>query len=390
MATVQCNGASQPAGWRARDGRIFFPTARGVAVVDPARETKTDLRAPPVHIKDVLIDGERTEPGASGGIDVPPGKHRVEVSYIGLSLADPEKIRYRYRLEGFDPDWVEAGREAKAVYTNISPGRYQFRVLAGREGGAWSDAGASLTLEQQPRFHETAVFRAAAAATTLMLMIAAYRVRVAQLRSRQRTLQKMVDERTIDLEREKKKLESTNNEKAQLLVQVADAAKAYERLSNEDSLTGLANRRELDRVLARELDRALRTGRPLSVAMADLDFFKKINDQYSHAVGDNVLREVAQILLRGCRTVDIVGRYGGEEFVLVLTETGLDTARQVCERLRAAIQEHDWHAIKPGIELTMSFGLVENAGESSYEAMLARADKQLYEAKEGGRNRMCG
>ncbi len=390
MATVQCNGASQPAGWRARDGRLFFPTARGVAAVDPARETKTDLRAPPVHIRDVFIDGERVESDASGIFEVPPGKHRVEIGYIGLSLAEPEKIRYRYRLEGFDPDWVEAGRESKAVYTNIRPGTYQFRALAARDGGAWSEPGARLSLEQQPRFHETAVFRAAAAAATLLLMFAAYRVRVAQLRSRQRTLQKMVDERTTDLEREKKKLESTNNEKAQLLLQVADAAKAYERLSNEDSLTGLANRRELDRVLARELDRAVRTGRPLAVALADLDYFKVINDQHSHAIGDQVLREVARILSSGCRGIDIVGRYGGEEFVLVFPEAGIETARQICERLRLAIANHDWPTIKPGITLTMSFGLVECSGETTVDGLLARADKRLYEAKDGGRNRVCG
>ena len=386
MATVQCNGASQPAGWRARDGRLLFPTARGIAVVNPAGEGKADLRAPPVRIKALFIDGERAIPAAGGDIEIPPGKHRVEISYIGLSLSDPEKIRYRYRLEGFDPDWVEAGREAKAVYTNIHPGKYQFRVLSAREGGAWSEPGASLTIEQQARFYETAVFRAIALATTLMLMFVAYRVRVAQLRVRQQTLQRMVDERTADLEREKKKLESTNNEKAQLLVQVADAAKAYERLSNEDSLTGLANRRELDRVLAREFDRAVRTGRQLSVALADLDYFKTINDRYSHAVGDQVLREVARILQVGCRSIDVVGRYGGEEFVLVFPEAGLDTARQICERLRLAIEGHDWQGIKSGITLTMSFGLVEFSGETNAEELLARADKRLYEAKEGGRN----
>ena len=390
MATVQCNGASQPAGWRARDGRLLFPTARGVAVVDPAGEEKADWRAPPVRIKELFIDGERAKPAESGGYEVPPGKHRVEISYIGLSLSDPKKIRYRYRLEGFDPDWVEAGRETKAVYTNIHPGKYQFRALAAREGGVWSEPGASLMIEQQPRFHETAVFRVIALAATLMLMFIAYRVRVAQLRVRQQTLQRMVDERTADLEREKRKLESTNNEKAQLLVQVADAAKAYERLSNEDSLTGLANRRELDRVLAREFDRAVRTGRQLSVALADLDYFKNINDRYSHAVGDQVLRKVARILQAGCRSIDIVGRYGGEEFVLVFPEAGLDTARQICERLRLAIEGHDWQGIKSGISLTMSFGLVEFSGETNAEELLARADKRLYEAKEGGRNRIGG
>ena len=389
MATAQCNGASQPAGWRARDGRLMFPTARGVAVVDPRSEAETDLRAPPVHIKDVLVDAERVIPGERGNIEVPPGKHRVEISYVGLSLADPEKVRYRYQLSGFDPDWVDAGREAKAVYTNISPGTYEFRVLAAREGGAWSEPGAALTLDQQPRFHETTWFRVLFAVAFMVTVFMIYRGRVAQLNAQRRRLQQMVDERTQDLEQEKKKLESTNNEKARLLVQVADAAKAYERLSKEDSLTGLGNRRELDHILAHEFERATRNGRPLTVALADLDFFKKINDHFSHAVGDEVLREVANILRDGCRSIDMVGRYGGEEFVLVLPEADLQEARQICERLRVAIERFDWAGKKPGLKVTMSFGLATLSGEASYERLLAKADTHLYDAKEGGRNRVC-
>ena len=389
MATAQCNGASQPAGWRARDGRIMFSTARGIAIADPAREAKTNLRAPPVHIKDVLVDAERANRSEAGNFEVPPGKHRVEISYVGLSLADPEKVRYRYQLNGFDPDWVDAGREAKAVYTNVGPGKYEFRVLAAREGGAWSEPGAKLTLEQLPRVHETAWFRIVAAMVLIMIVFLVYRGRVAQLNVQRKRLQQMVDERTRDLEQEKQKLEATNHEKARLLLQVAEAAKAYERLSKEDSLTGLNNRRELDRILAHEFERAVRNGRPLSVAVADLDFFKKVNDLYSHAVGDDVLREVANIFREGCRNIDMVGRYGGEEFVLVLPEAEREVAHQICERLRATIENFDWALRYPGLKVTMSFGLATLSGEPSYERLLALADKRLYEAKESGRNRVC-
>ena len=406
MATAQCNGASQPAGWRTRDGRLMFPTARGIAIVDPAREALTDLRAPSVQIKEVLVDGERINAGAGVAVVIPPGKHRVEITYAGLSLADPEKIRYRYWLNGFDPDWVEAGREAKAVYTNIRPGNYEFRVLAAREGGAWSEPGALLSLEQEARFYQTVAFRIGAIGAGLLLIFAIYRGRVMQLKARHATLQRMVDQRTADLEGEKQKLESTNNEKAHLLLQVADAAKAYERLSNEDSLTGLANRRELDRVLAQEFERAARASRPLAVVLADLDHFKMINDQHSHAVGDEVLRIVARILMDGCRSIDIVGRYGGEEFVLVLPEADVGIARQICERLRLAIENYHWAGIDVGkdvavvtalktiprnkLKVTMSFGLASLSAEANVESLLALADKRLYEAKQGGRNQICG
>lgn len=390
MTTAQCNGASQPAGWRTRNGRLLFPTARGVAVAEPARHAAINQLAPPVHIKSVLVDGEWVSPNEQGAVDVPPGKHRLEISYVGLNLADPEKVRYRYQLVGFDRDWVDAVGEAKAAYTNLGSGKYEFRVLAARQGGPWSDPGAMLTLQQQPRFHETLWFRIFFSAAIIMILIAIYRARVAQLNAQQKRLRLMVEERTQDLKGEKLKLETTNKEKARLLVQVADAAKAYERLSKEDSLTGLNNRRELDRILAHEFERAVRNGRPLSVALADLDFFKKVNDVYSHAVGDEVLRVVADILKEGCRSIDMVGRYGGEEFVLVLPETEIAVARQICERLRATIEGFEWAARHPGQIVTMSFGLATLSDESSYERLVALADSRLYEAKKGGRNRVCG
>jgi len=389
MTTAQCNGASQPAGWRTGDGRMLFPTARGLAVADPGRRAANSLRAPPVHIKSVLVDTEPVTPDARGVVQVPPGKHRLEISYVGLNLADPEKVRYRYQLTGFDRDWVEAGSESKAVYTNVSPGSYPFRVLAGIENGAWNKDGAELIVEQKPNFYQTVWFRVLATVVIVLVAAGAYRGRIAQLNALGRKLQVMVDDRTRDLEREKQKLVAAADEKARLLVQVADAARAYEKLSKEDSLTGLSNRRELDRFLSHEFERAVRHGRTLSVALADLDFFKKINDLHSHAVGDEVLREVANILRLGCRSIDMVGRYGGEEFVLVLPEADRETALQICERLRAAIEAFDWQSRHAGPRVTMSFGLATLSSETSFERLVALADEKLYEAKEGGRNRVC-
>ena len=125
---------------------------------------------------------------------VPPGKHRVEISYVGLSMADPEKVRYRYQLKGFDANWVEAGREAKAVYTNVAPGKYEFRVITAREGGAWSEDGSALTIEQQPHFYETVWFRVVASLTIILAGLAVYRARIAQLNAQGVRLQQMVDE----------------------------------------------------------------------------------------------------------------------------------------------------------------------------------------------------
>jgi diguanylate cyclase (GGDEF)-like protein len=161
-----------------------------------------------------------------------------------------------------------------------------------------------------------------------------------------------------------------------------------DRLSREDSLTGLSNRRHVDERLALEWERARRFGRDLSVVLADLDHFKSINDRFSHAAGDEVLRAVGRILRESTRQLDVVGRWGGEEFVLVLVETPPEKAALFCEKLRAAVEAFDWPAIHPGLSVTISMGVAGNVGVDSPESLLAAADARLYQAKREGRNRV--
>jgi diguanylate cyclase (GGDEF)-like protein len=183
-------------------------------------------------------------------------------------------------------------------------------------------------------------------------------------------------------------LEIANLENTRLLETLRLQAEQLERLAAEDALTGLANRRTLEHLLPREIERARRYAHPISVAFADIDHFKLVNDRFGHAIGDLVLKRIAQIFLEQCRTMDVIARFGGEEFVLVLPETSLEDAIQLCERIRASIEQHDWNSIRPGLEITMSFGVnAETALEA--EAMLDAADTQLYTAKQRGRNRVA-
>jgi diguanylate cyclase (GGDEF)-like protein len=161
-----------------------------------------------------------------------------------------------------------------------------------------------------------------------------------------------------------------------------------ERIAREDSLTGLSNRRDLDERLRAEFHRARRHGRPLSVALADIDGFKAINDRLSHAVGDETLRTVARILREGCRQTDLVARYGGEEFALVFIETELPQARVVCEKLRAAVEAWPWHRIHPELSVTVSMGATSDVRVADYHRMLTEADSRMYEAKRAGKNRV--
>jgi len=163
-----------------------------------------------------------------------------------------------------------------------------------------------------------------------------------------------------------------------------------ERQTYEDALTGLANRRRLDLRLSESFALVQRHRRPLALAVADLDHFKRVNDQYSHAVGDTVLRTLAQLLSSQVRQTDLVARYGGEEFVLVLSETDAEAARVVCEKIRAAVEQHAWSDVAPGLALTVSIGYCADTALDSPERMLAAADAELYAAKAAGRNRVSG
>jgi diguanylate cyclase (GGDEF)-like protein len=161
-----------------------------------------------------------------------------------------------------------------------------------------------------------------------------------------------------------------------------------EELAQVDELTGLLNRRYIMKTLNEEMARAQRFGAACSVAIIDLDFFKRINDQFGHPVGDEVLRTFAITLFANLRTVDKLGRYGGEEFLMILPDTGKDQAVRTLDRLRSIASEVDWAAISRVMNVTMSAGISEVRQEDSAADILARADAALYNAKDAGRNRV--
>ncbi|MBK7450755.1 MAG: sensor domain-containing diguanylate cyclase [Anaerolineales bacterium] len=162
-----------------------------------------------------------------------------------------------------------------------------------------------------------------------------------------------------------------------------------ERLATIDSLTGVFNRRQLASLATVELERAHRYGHPTSVVMLDIDFFKKINDTYGHVTGDSVLAGLAQLLTEIARTSDLVARFGGEEFVLILPETNLIDAQDVAERIHKKVADTPFIVDGHAIRITVSLGVTssERSGQD-FESLLKDADRLLYQAKQSGRNRV--
>lgn len=172
--------------------------------------------------------------------------------------------------------------------------------------------------------------------------------------------------------------------------QIRLQAEQLKELSVRDALTQLHNRRYFDEQARHLFEQAVRYRHPLAVMIGDIDHFKRINDTFSHAMGDTVLRQVAEILRSKVRAADIVARYGGEEFVIVFPQTSLEQAAAACESLRIQIQDYPWHELHPDLKVTMSMGLNANLDAGSMDAMLTAADGLLYVAKTSGRNRVCG
>ena len=177
MKTSECNGGGQPAGWKSRDGRLWFPTLKGVVVVDPGRVNELP---PPVVIERVVANKIASDPGDE--VRVLPGKRDLEIYYTGLSLAAAEKVQFKYRLEGYDADWVNAGTRRVAYYTSIPPGEFIFTVIAANSDGVWNTEGRSLRVVVVPPFWLTWWFLSLVALGAVGAAVLAHRHRVTKLR----------------------------------------------------------------------------------------------------------------------------------------------------------------------------------------------------------------
>jgi ligand-binding sensor domain-containing protein len=193
MRDRECNGAHDPAGWRSRDGRLWFPTGKGVVVIDPAR--LHPVLPPNALLASVRVDGQPQH--LSTRLVLAAGSSRLELGYTAPALRGPQRLRFRYRLEGFDRQWNDAGTQRVAQYTNLSPGDYRFIVEAGIDG-AWGKAD-RLAVTLSPHFYQTGWFLVLAALSLVLAIVSIPLLRLRQVRARARELDRRVQEAVGEL-----------------------------------------------------------------------------------------------------------------------------------------------------------------------------------------------
>ncbi len=245
LRTIEFNGGNTTAGCFTADGKLWLPTTRGLVSIDPANIRSNPL-PPPVLVEDVIADGVVQERGIEGpgfirrilqraGIGaqpegegaqegllvVPPGAKNWEIQYTALSLQAPNRVHFKYRLEGFDGGWVNAGTRRTAYYTGLSPGTYTFRVVASNDDGVWNEDGAALRFELKPLFWQTWWFIGVSAVGVLLLGGYAYRWRVNQLKENAETLEAQIAERTRDLAAAKEEAELATQTKSHFLANMS-------------------------------------------------------------------------------------------------------------------------------------------------------------------------
>ena len=213
MKSNECSGVSQPAATRLPDGRVVFPTTRGIVIVDPEHLPRNE-RPPRVQVEELLAggasyQGERRE--------LPPGAGNWELHFTALSFLAPQRVQFKYRLAGFDDDWVDAGTRRSAFYTQVPPGTYAFEVRAANNDGVWSETPARTVITLRPRFHQTRAFYAIVVLSLALAGALGYAMHVRGLHARRRELERLVQERTRALTEQTEIAEKATALKTELL-----------------------------------------------------------------------------------------------------------------------------------------------------------------------------
>lgn len=354
------------------NGEVLFGGEFGLLVVRPERiDQRVSWRAP-LRIGGLEVNGQARPPmlDAGGGISLDSTDRNIAVDFALLDFRAPQETRYSYRLEGFENAWhsVPAGVPARAIYTNLPTGQYRLQLRAEIFGLDARVESVGHALSVAPHLHETLPARIAQALALVLVAVGLVFAGLRWSHRQRRMLDHLVAERTRELHEVNARLKA---------------------LASTDALTGLHTRRHFMDAAEELLVNARRFGNPLSVLLLDLDHFKAINDQHGHLAGDVALTAVARAIAASCRAADCSGRYGGEEIILCLPSSDAAAARELAERLRTRIEALQVRYGESVLPVTASIGIATlTAEDADLDALIKRADRALYAAKDQGRNRV--
>jgi diguanylate cyclase (GGDEF)-like protein len=384
LARLQCNGGGSPV--MMLDSRyLWFSTSSGLALMDLKKPEQTSSK-PGTLIETVAIDGVPLMDTHHSGFG--PGVKRIDFSYAAPTFIAPEQVQYRVRLDGFDDVWQTPSTLSRVSYTNLAPAKYVLNLEADDGFGRWSGKVTRYPFEIKPYLWQRVSFWLVLLALFAVGIVVTYRFAVNRARSREKGLEKIVTERTAEIQSYANNLEKISQEREDLLGVLQKQTEGLAKLASEDALTGLANRRSLDLSYKNLFEQTRKEGRPISVAVADIDSFKSINDNFGHHAGDDVIRQVALKLKQVTRGRDLVARIGGDEFVLIFPAMSAQAAAEVCDRLCRDIASLDFGSDYGSLKISMSIGVSDSQAAISLERLIADADRALYEAKNSGRNRV--
>ncbi|HEX3122447.1 MAG TPA: diguanylate cyclase [Rhodanobacteraceae bacterium] len=374
-----CNGGAQARSAVDAEGGMWLASISGALRLD-TNEISYSVQ-PPTMVIEALRNGNRLHAPSAATLNLDEGSRDIQVDVTALSFRDPNSLRFRYRLTGYDADWIDAGARRSAFYTNLPPGAYRFEVQASLPDSAYGESQATVDFTLASRWYERASVRILLALLAALLIALLVSLRLRGYRAAQRRLEALVAERTRALSRANKRLHQAN----QVL--------AFE--SQTDPLTGLHNRRFLlDH--AGELFDAERQD-TTALLLLDLDHFKLINDRHGHAAGDLVLVQLARLLEHLAREGDHALRWGGEEFLVVVKAVAAEQALEIGERIRLAVARHTFSTgAGRTLHVTCSIGVslhplrVTRDQQTDWSMTLELADAGLYRVKQEGRNGTIG
>lgn len=327
-------------------GKIWAGSKEGLSIFDPTALIPTE------ELRDVVLSGLRINYGSAHAKtywqtkkELPNAltyqQNAVSFEFSLNQFYLPQFNEYRYRLKGFDNTWQNLKRGNTAIFTNLDPGQYTFEVKGKSANGKWDDTATSVSFSiNPPPWQQWWAYLIYASFVTIAF--AGYRNYMA---IRARSL-------------------------------------VYQQLSQQDQLTQLPNRLALNN----RIEKWVKACKTFSVIVIDLDFFKNINDTYGHEAGDLILKEFSAIAQSEIRDCDLLGRWGGEEFLILCDSDNLETVQSIAERIQKniAVQAFVYH--QQIIQVTLSAGCAVRQSEEDFTELFHRADQALYFAKEGGRN----